>query len=218
MPLQIRTEDREIFAEAWLATAKAHMRVEFDDDDTYIRNAILRAAAEIEGVSERQVVPREYVWRPERVDWWPISLIAEVYPAWSDVIPSPDWPGAWKLPSVCMPVKRFRATIGGDDRSPAWRIVGSVSPQSLAPAWLVAGNVTSSSENWTVPSLPSGDWVFYLRSGYASVAEMPPMIADKLLRLIGHIYENREAMVGTTLRVDPLFTQGLLGPLWLPRC
>lgn len=118
-----------------------------------------------------------------------------------------------------MAMKRFRAVIGGDDRSPAWQVMGNVSPTSVGNAWLVPSEFTASSTNWTPPADAAGaGWIFYLRSGFSTVADMPPSIEQKMMQIVAHIYENREAMVGTSIRVDPLLTQGLMTTLWIPRC
>jgi hypothetical protein len=54
---------------ALLAAAKAHLRVDFTDDDQYIQDCIKRAISLFERESEVTVNPTTYIWKPDPADY-----------------------------------------------------------------------------------------------------------------------------------------------------
>ena len=64
MTLKLLTIDFDKLPAELLCAAKAHLRVEFDRDDQYIRGALGRAIAEVESVGNLSVNPAEWEWTP----------------------------------------------------------------------------------------------------------------------------------------------------------
>jgi hypothetical protein len=67
--IQIDDIDYTALPKALLATAKAHLRVDFIDDDQYIQDCIKRAISLFERESEVTVNPTSYIWRPDPADF-----------------------------------------------------------------------------------------------------------------------------------------------------
>ena len=61
--------DVNALPKALLATTKSHLRVDFTDDDEYIKDVIKRAIAMFENESEISVNPSSYIWKPDHTDY-----------------------------------------------------------------------------------------------------------------------------------------------------
>jgi hypothetical protein len=61
--------DYDALPKALLAATKAHLRVDFTDDDEYIKDAIKRAISLFERESEISVNPSTYIWKPDPADY-----------------------------------------------------------------------------------------------------------------------------------------------------
>jgi Phage gp6-like head-tail connector protein len=67
--IQIDDVDYNALPKALLATAKSHLRVDFSDDDEYIKDCIKRAISLFERESEISVNPSSYIWKPDPADF-----------------------------------------------------------------------------------------------------------------------------------------------------
>jgi hypothetical protein len=218
MSIQVRTYASVKFADAWLQTAKAHMRVEADRDDNLIRDKIKFAADHIERFTGQMIIPREIIWRPSPALWCQWGYIMSMVPNWSDYVPSPNWPGigGYGFPQSLHTIRAFRAMIAGEDRSPAWQIIGDTSARSRVPTYLAAAQVEAADPAWTGPNLPNSQWTFYLLTGWMTPEELPPGLGDALLRQVAHTYENRELMISPGMLAPDV--RDLLMTQWVPRC
>lgn len=218
MSVELVKVDRDQFALDWLPTVKKHCRVEFDRDDEYILGLIARAADQVERTTGQNLVPRTELYRPDyNADYWPGYLIRHCSDVWA---PFGDYAGAWgwRLPIVGQ-IRSFGAIDDdGDDRSPAWKLIGDLRPQGVTPRFLVRANVEATSDGWTRPSSWTNGWRFWIKTGARSAGETDPGLADVLLRLCAHMYENRELMVGTSMQIAPDFLDQAFSTLWVPRC
>ena len=52
-----------------LQATKAHLRIDFSDDDEYVKDVIARAIAMFENESEISVNPSSYIWKPDAADY-----------------------------------------------------------------------------------------------------------------------------------------------------
>lgn len=207
MSLQRIDADAPAFLDALLPVVKAHCRVEFTRDDDYLRQVIARAAAEVERVTGQAVLPVRYIWRPDAADLASRDFIAcacpYTCPAWDTV---DGRPGGLRLP--VRPVSALVVLIGGADRTPQFRLVGSTSSGSAAPLFLVGADAAAS-----VP--PTGGAVVIQFTAGAGGATVPAGLLDLLLRLSAHLYENRELVIspgmGSPDWRDAVMTQ------WVPR-
>lgn len=221
--LQQISIDRDGFAANWLNLVKQHCRVEFDRDDEYLLSVINRAASQVERVTGQEIVPAEYVFRPHAWHWTSSDRIRTYASLWA---PFGSYTGLggylWSETgaSRIRSIRSFRAMYGIDgaleDRSPIWRILGDLTPGAVTPRFLCRASLTSSSTNWT-ESVAGARWSFFVRTGFAKPEATPPGLADAILRLSGHFYENRELMVGNG-QIAPDFLEQGLGTLWVPRC
>lgn len=54
-------------------------------------------------------------------------------------------------------------------------------------------------------------------SGYADEIELDPGIEDAVLRYTGHLYQNREILVGNTEVLSPGWMSDVISTYWMPR-
>lgn len=172
-----------------LDEAKAHLRVDFDDDDGYIEGLIAAAVAHIDGPAGwlgRALLTQTLEWRGDEFGTCDIPL---PFPPISEVvsIKYDDDGGA-------------EQTV--DDT--VYRLVG----QPSAPRIALAYNETWPTVRWQSEAVR----IQYL-AGYGEAADVPKPIKQALLLLVGHWYANREAVnVGTTVTELPMAVKSLLFP------
>jgi len=94
--IKLLTIDFDRLPAELLCAAKAHLRVEFDRDDQYIRGALGRAIAEVESVGNLSVNPAAWEWTPR---CWRAS-------------------NSYRLPK--QPVRYLRDTATGQDVDLLW--------------------------------------------------------------------------------------------------
>lgn len=171
-----------------LVSAKRHCRVDHSDDDLLIASLIAAATSHIDGPSGilgRAIMPQ--TWLLE-LPGWVSSIVLPVEPVRSVSVAYTDADGASQ-------------TLAADQYSlSAW--------PSAATVWRFVDDVVR----------PVLDTVEYpvritIEAGFASAATVPPEIKTALLMLIGHWYENREAvLVGTSSSPTSMAFDALLAP------
>lgn len=164
-----------------LIEAKAHLRVTFDDDDTLINGLIAAATASIDG-------PRG-IGFALITQTWKLSL-DEFKPA--IVIP------LWPVSSVSS-VKYYDAdgvlqTIGSSD----YTLIKSVEPAIIIPAYNLSWPVSR--------SIPSAVEVTFV----AGASSAPDDLKQAVLLLVGHWYQNREAITNGIVSEIPIGVQSIL--------
>lgn len=169
-----------------LTEAKAHLRVDHDDEDDLIE-ALIDAAHE---VVEREtgIVLASSSWRLTLPDW-PINFV--------DLRPGP-------LVSITS-VQYYDANDSLQTLSSSYyRTLTDSMPGRLE--WV---------ENLTLPTLSTRDSLDVVRvtyvQGYATAADIPKALKQACLLLVGHYFEHREdAIAGTIISTIPRAAASLM--------
>lgn len=172
-----------------LDEAKAHLRVDFDDDNEFIEGLIAAAVAHIDGPAGwlgRALLTQTLEWRGDEFGtcdiFLPFPPVAEVVSIKYD-----DDDGV-------------EQTV--DDA--VYRLVGQPSAPRIALAY---------NETWPTVRWQSEAVRIVYTAGYGTAIDVPKPIKQALLLLIGHWYANREAVnVGTTVIELPIAVRALLFP------
>lgn len=175
-----------------LADAKRHLRVLHDDDDGYIEALVETAIGLIDGADG-------WLGRALGEQTWEYSL---------DRFPCPDANSrAGRLliplaPLVAVDAVEYTGSDGADATITGFRLfgVGSTQPGYILPA---TGN------SW--PSTVCEPEVVRItfKAGYES---LPAGIKHAILLMVGHWYENREAVTEAKLSDLPMAVEALLMP------
>ncbi len=172
-----------------LEEAKAHLRVDLDDDDDLILRAIASARGSVESAVRRALMPQtlETAWScfpgcgPILLPRAPVrSVVSITYadPSGGDVVLDPS---------------SYRVVLGGTGPAEIVPAVGSAWP-STAP-------------------YPDAVRVRY-EAGYADAATVPAIARSVLLLRVGTLYEQRESLLTGTIATELSDTQRwLLDPL-----
>ena len=164
---------------------KSRLRVDYADDDTLIGSLISGAVAMIDGPEGIGVGMMEQTWR-KTMDCFPSLIML------------PGWPIKSVTSVKYLDVDGVEQTVSASD----YRVVVAVEPVRLVPAygksWPPARNVIGAV------------WVDYV-VGESSAGDVPADLIDAISLIVGHRYENREAvMVGAQPFEVPLGLDGLL--------
>jgi hypothetical protein len=222
MSLKRKSYDAAALPTDLLDTVKAHCRVDFSDDDSYLESATGRAIGLIERTTSFAIAPAIWTWTP------------------AGPVPGSSWPGAtpggeggnictcclagwqdsqgWRVP-VC-PVTSFSASLapsGGGaavDVSAALEIAGVIDPSQFERQWLVLVSGAS---------IDPGQVTVTLNAGFADEAAMPPGVLDIVLRMTAYLYEMREweAIPGfdtINTRQVAAYAASISTGLWIPAC
>lgn len=168
-----------------LATAKAHLRVEIDDDNTYI-SALITAARDVaEMETKRALMPQ---------------TVEAKYPAWPD-----EGDSIW-LPRP--PMTSVTGVYYYDENGTEQTLSSGAYIADTASA---PGMVTLK-PNYSWPALESSRAlpirVRYV-VGYADAASVPSSIIAGMLLLIGHWYRNREEVTTGAMSKLPMGAEQL---------
>lgn len=168
-----------------LTEAKAHCRVDFDDDDTLITSLVQAATDHLDGYAG--ILGRCLVNQT-----WSIQVAN-----WSDCIrlPFPD----------CSSVVVIHHDANGDEQT-----ISSGLYSTLEDAVSAYVSFTSA---FTSPSLENVDNPITITfvSGYGEVDAVPQAIKQAILLLVSHWYENRES-VGANMSEVPMAVDMIIAP------
>lgn len=172
-----------------LATAKLHLKVDFDDDDTLISNLIDTAT---EWCQSR--IGQQFITATRR-------LYLDGFPCREIVLP---YPPAATVTSITY------IDIGGTTQtwtSSLYQTDLATRPARIRPAW---------SQVWPSTRGDLNSVIVNYTCGYgATAASVPAPIRQAMLLLIGHWYENREAInIGNIVSDIPLTVESLLMSQW----
>lgn len=153
-----------------LAEAKEHLRVDIDDDDALITGLITAA--------------REYV---ESVSGWTLFTTT-----WRMILD--DWPSQ---PFIVLPRPPLQSVtsvvyVDSQDNTNTWPTTEYVVETDRTPGriHLVYG------KSWPTATLrPASPITITFTAGWPSVSQIPQRYKQAVLLLLGHWYENREAVV-----------------------
>jgi uncharacterized phiE125 gp8 family phage protein len=171
-----------------LAEAKAHLRVEIDDDDALITGLVVAARQACEHEVDRAFVTQVFDYTADEFGaaiLLPIGSVQSV-----GLVTYVDDSGA-------------TATLAGGQY-----LVSLGAPGLITPAY----NVT-----WPVPRYQPGAVTVRFTAGYGAAAAVPECAKLAIKMLVAHWYENRaaaaEATVGGGVVEMPLAVKHLLAPL-----
>jgi len=153
-----------------LTEAKAHLRVEITDDDTVITNLITTARVDLENATSRAWITQTW------------DLVLDDFPA-SDEIKIPRPP----LQSVTSITYKDK-----DGNSFTFDAANYVVDVDAKPGRVVLADAST----WPGATLyPAGAVRVRFVAGYGDADDVPKPLRQALLLLLGHYYENREAVL-----------------------
>jgi len=173
-----------------LSEAKAHLRVEDTNDDTYITTLISVARSACENYLGYMLARNSDV--NFYLDQFPSSSVIVLH-------------GVWQPGTVAI------SYYDTDDSVAIWSAVNYSVDQDSQPARIFlndSSNYPNTSEN-----IPSGINIDMTNAGPADVDEIPKAIYQAMLLVIGRYYENRQDVVtGTQVHEVPKMVGHLLNP------
>lgn len=169
-----------------LTEAKAHLRVDFTTDDTYITTLITAAREQVEMVARRALITQTL---DLRMSAWPIG--------WSFALPR-------------SPVQSITSITYTDDQGQAGTMSSSDYMLYTQPDPAIV--VLKPNASWPGASLmPGPSIVVRYVAGYGLAASVPVRYKQACLLLVAHWYENREpVLVGTIYQALPHAVESLL--------
>lgn len=219
MSIQALVRNIDAVALAWLPLVKMHCRVDFTDDDEYLKDVIDRAISLIERETGLGICETVWVWRPDASDVAPTSDFAGYMSGEASNRCAGGGCTGYSTPTrpsqLSTSITAFRVMQGGDDVTPMYQLVGAISPE-LQPAkqYLVPSGGVISRQGETPAST---EIVVEITTGYATPKETPAGLRDLVLRISAMYYEDREANSGSN-SFAPDWLRHALGTLWVPRC
>lgn len=171
-----------------LAEAKAHLRVDIDDDDDLIGQLIEAAVDAAQIFTRRQFIEAEFIWTADR------------FPSGSKAIELP------RPPLISVESITYIDDDGED-------VEMDVADYVVDETDLTGGRVTPAYEaTWPLARNTPASVRVAFTAGYGDEASsVPAGIRAAIKLIIGHLYENREAViVGTIATEVPMAAQSLL--------
>jgi len=169
-----------------LAEAKAHCRVEHDEDDTLISALIPAAREHVEAVTKRVLITQEWTWK---LDAFPCQFN----------MPKPPLQSVESITYV--------DSAGNTQTLDAaeYRVDNDCEPGRITEAY---------DASWPTTRLVTNAVTVAFTAGYGQAGtDVPQPIRQAILLLIGHWYENRESVaVGVSVAELPQAVEALLSP------
>ena len=169
--------------------AKAHLRVDGTDDDSYITALITTARRHVEAILRRALMPQ--TWKLV-LDSWPTDIVKFAKPPLTSVS------------SVTY--------LDENGDSQTFASTNYVVDTAGEPGRLTLAKDAS----WPTDELYTlGAVQIQFVAGYADVDAVPQEYKQAILLLVGHFYENREAVVaaqGANIQELPMAVMALLMP------
>jgi uncharacterized phiE125 gp8 family phage protein len=155
-----------------IAAAKAYLRIDSGDEDGVIEGLIKAAREMVETDAEISLLPQTLTWYLDAFPAWEISLRR---------------PPVNSITSITyLDQDGTSQTLAASE----YRFDGYSRPARLSPAY---------NEQWPTTHPVSNAVTIVAAAGYSSVSQVPQMIKQAILMLVGHWYRNREAVgIGTT--------------------
>lgn len=173
-----------------LTEAKAHLRVDIDDDDTFIASLITAAREYVEGAAHRAFVTQT----------WRLNL--------------DEWPGDDEIELPRPPLQSVTSITykDSDGTTTTWSSSEYEVDTDSEPGRVKLAYGYS----WPSATLAATNPIkITFVAGYGDAEDVPQKWKQAILLLLGHWYENREATIaGTIQRSIPLAVDSLI---WLDR-
>lgn len=203
--LKRKSIDRTTLPAALLVLAKAHMRIDFADDDALITQKLAASIDLFERLTGYGVFAADWEWSPSASDAVPPGgALAEGCNRCA---------GAAGLlgsgPYAVVPVMRvsgFTATNDADDDIAAsYALLGDENPDTV------------SRQYFAQVATVEGEATITLSTGFAAIDDLAPGILDVVLRICAWLYEFRE--MGLMAGIDDVPQANTwLTQYWVPRC
>lgn len=171
-----------------LAEAKAHLRVDITDDDSLITALITAARQHVEVITRRQLITAT----------WDLTL---------DTWPDGD--------TILVPLPPLQSVTSITYKDSAGTVYTLPTIDYIVDTAEEPGRVVLAyGKTWPSTTLyPAGAITVRFTAGYGAAAAVPQAIKQALLLMIGHWYENREAVAGGTVQREvPFAVEALLWP------
>lgn len=187
-PRRIKVTTQPTTEPVTLAEAKEQLHIDHDDEDSYVDALIVAARIYCEAITQRSLVTRTYT---AYLDCWPGTIIELPFPPLATVTS----------------IKYY------DDAGSAAATVSSAN--YIVDTNSEPGRVAlKSSAAWPTVNLReiNGVEIIYT-AGYGNAAAVPDIYKAAIKLLIGHLYENREAVTvaqGISVTTTPLGLDVLL--------
>lgn len=165
-----------------LAEAKAHLRIDIDDDDTLIGSLITAARSHLEGIARPKLAMINQTWE-YIADSWPAGDTLELRP----------------YPLVSVTSIKYTDDDGVETTYS--------SANYLVDTYTQPGRVRlKSASSWPGTSLRelNGLAVRFVAGYGAAGSAVPIQLRQAILLLVGHWYENREPVLTTGMMAAPL--------------
>jgi uncharacterized phiE125 gp8 family phage protein len=179
--------DYATLAAALLPAAKAHLRVDFDDDDQSIESYLAWAMGMVEAATEQAIGAATVDWAPQATsDGINTTMLAS-------------------YPFPMQPVAAFtvKDSLGVDVTTQYQKLMTSLTLPPLLQR--IDGAV-----------FPVGTAVAF-KAGTTDPGKLQPNIEAAIFRVMAMLYENRESISSISVEEMPLWMNDLLAGTWLPR-
>lgn len=174
-----------------LAEAKAHIRVDFDNDDTLITALIAAATEHLDG-------RRGYLGR---------CLVTQSWEYRVDIFPWKLW-DAIEIPMP--PLVSVQSVKYIDDNGAEQTLATSVYVVDVATPY---GQIRLAyDQEWPATRDEPHAVRIAFAAGFGAASAVPQPIKSALLMLVGHLYANRDAVTAQVLAEMPMGARYLLGP------
>lgn len=195
-----------------LTLAKQHLRVDTTDEDVLIQAYITGASGTVQKTTGKLFAPKPMTQKLAGFPRHHSAPGAHGYGLYSGVIrPRPIrlWYGPVYAASAGVSIA-YDDADGVEQQLTDFRLVDGSAPL-LLPAY---------GSSWPVAQAEPGSVRIGYTAGYSDADGTPPDLDQAVLLLIGHYYQNREAVTGTEVRATPtempLGVDELLEPYRIP--
>lgn len=179
-----------------LAEAKAHLRIFHDDDNDYVSSLVDAATDNLDGAS----------------GWLGLALAPQEWEYSTDAFPCGKALRLPLAPLLSVEAVSYTAADGSDAVFSDFRASGIGTRQP--------GYVVRFGDSWPVIATEMDAVRVTFKCGFADasgIAAVPTAIKHAILLMVGHWYENREAVTETKVTDLPMAVASLLNPYrnWL---
>ena len=175
-----------------IAVAKAHLRVDVNDDDPLIVGLVAAATIEAENYTRRALITQT----------WDLKL--DRFPAHEILLP--------KAPLASVTTVKY---TDNDGNQQTWADSNYTVDTPVGPQADVGKIVRAFGVSWpsTRNVINAVEIRFVAGYGTTGATDVPDPILSGMLLLIGHLYENRQAVITGTIATElPMTTRSL----WMP--
>ena len=167
--------------------AKAHLRIDHDEEDTFLTSLISTSRLQIEAALDLALITQSWSWRFD------------------------SWPGGHEVQLPLWPVQSVD-TVRTACKCEAF--LAKSADEFILDGTSKPARLISKSGAWPQPGIPALGIEIAFKAGFGDAAnDVPEPIRQALLMLVAHWYEHREPLeIGTEATSIPNAISGLLRP------